>query len=236
MVYELTDVRDIVRAMVPNITPTVVSDSILTVHIRQALRRLSADRPFTFTEEFDGTGDKFFDLSAVLADWVEGYSVVTRLVREPVEANSEQIREYRHGEDFVVYVGANGDTIRFASAPAADDDLMASYTTTWKIEELDGAASTTVPERYKNALEFMAAAILCFSQAGESAGNVSSFMPGDLINYETKGREFIRAGEAWIRQYDAEISRGEGVPAAAGAKREYPQETARGTSYLTHRR
>jgi hypothetical protein len=229
------DLRSGVRGLLPNVTPDVLSDEALDVALATAIRRLSKDRPHEKSGQITGTGDKFYTLTVELDDWAEGFSGIVFIVDpSPVIADNARL-VYLDEDGYEIYDDGTVERLRFERAIGTGKLATIRYTTVWTLNGLDGATATTLRTSLNNALLFISASMACYALASQAAGQTSSGVPGDLINYRSKSREYRSMGQEWEMQYKDELGMREDAPAAAAISRSsYPNSLQNGHPYITH--
>jgi hypothetical protein len=231
----IDDLRESVRALVPNMTPDVLSDEKLDIHLEMGMRRLNRDLPRDRAGTISGDDGKWYTLSAQATSWVDGFSVIKSIVQPTPNQANEEIIQYLDSEDYEVHDDGVSLKIRFVSAISTGKTATIRFTTTWLLAELDGAASTTLPARLNNALAWIGAAYACYALGAQAAGTTNSSLPGDLINYRSKQREYRSMGQEFEAQYQTEVGTDDAKKAAAaGIRRRYQRNLQNGFSYFTH--
>ena len=230
-----------IRALIPNIPPSIVPDADLAVYGAQALRRLSEDKPRDVTQQFTSDGSTYYVLSDQLSLWIDGVSSIKEIiVPAPDVTDSDDISILDPDTDYTVYDNGTAQYIRFASAPASGDNVTVRFSTTWAISSIESAITTTLPSRYENAVEHLSAAITCRALASKYAGVTASEVPSDLINYRTKAREYSMLADNWEKQYAIDIGAagvaGGSTAAAAIGRSAYDRTLSMGYGRMTHPR
>ncbi len=233
----MTITRDTLRAdlrvLFQNLLAQTVSDETLDLVIGRGLWRMSKDRPSERHFEITTTG-KRFEISSLITDWVPEFSVVRQCMRPyPDDVSFDNIALLDHKDYRVVQL--NGAYWLYFYNTVSSQGALVTYTTTWKLTGIDGAATTTVPDSLGSALLWVSAHFLATSMASKMAGTNDKQMPADFVNFRSKSDEYRRVGREYEASYLRELNLSHDRPPALGLVMDVDQSTQMGEPYMTHR-
>jgi hypothetical protein len=238
MAFDQKSVQAAVRALIPNIPNTVLPNSKLDVYIEQAVRRLSVDRPREVVGTFAGDGGNYYVLSTSLTGWIDGQSRIISVAKPAPTIADDDIIEWTDSTTWETYDDGTDEYIRFKSSPSSSQSVVIKFTTSYTLNGTDGETVTTVPAKYENGVEQLTASIACYALGSQAAGTTDSEIPGDIINYRSKQREYLMMGREWEAKYLISVGLqtpdGVSLVGAAISRATYPQQTSIGTSRMTH--
>lgn len=235
MPYTATDLREAVRALV-RIRPSAVPDSDLDRILLLGRRRLEDLRPREAGYTITGTGNRSYKLTDVATGWENDFSRVTRVYNPSPDWNADDDPVEVAFDDYVVRRDTAGnDWIRIRDGITIGASFDVFYTARWEIQDLDGALETTLPSRYKNAIEFLCAAYLCAALAAENAGTQPrQFQGTEFLDVTNIQRRYRDQATAFREAFNEELRLLPGVTPAA-IVRDSLETDREVVPYLTHR-
>lgn len=209
-IYDRAALASAVRNLLQNATQTTLPDSVLQTIIDQGKRHLDRDKPAEKTKLINATSSKWYVLNDLITDWQEGFSAVRGVINPaPNFLTNEAINRLEPtGYDFLEIEGQS--RLFLLDGIPTNRQALVVYTTPWMIRDIDDADTTTLPQRYYNAVEFISAHIACLSMAAKSAGLSDNSIPTDFMNFRTKESEYRRVANEFKAQYLTTIGLTEG--------------------------
>jgi len=225
--------RDDLRALFQNLGTSTLSDETLDLIIGRGLWRMSKDRPSEQHYQLTGSG-KRFNLSSLITDWVPEFSVVRQcLLPYPDEDSLDNIEPLDHKGYRVVQLG--GVYWLYLQDAIGSGGGLVIYTTTWKLEDIDGATTTTITPSLDSAILWVCAHFLATSMAAKMAGTNDKQAPADFVNFRSKSDEYRRVAREYESSYLRELGLSADRPPALGILMDVDQRTQMGDAYMTHR-
>lgn len=233
MAETLTTVITAVRALLVNVTPTEFSDLQISEAIRRGLKRLDEDEPYVKKALLAGTDAKFFKLTTAFTDWNVDFSSIKKVFYPaPVIADDEEITRLS-SKDYEIFHNGTDWYVRFSDAISTGENAVVHYTLPRTLQGLDAATASLLETNRASALIFASTAFSCYALASKASGFVDSQIPGDFIEFRSKEASYRRMGDAWMKEYQAEL--GSGAPTkAAIAQADFDPTLQYGGRRLTH--
>ncbi len=245
MAFADTDIKEYIRSEIPNLSTAELSDQDLDLIIEQSIRRLSRDKPHAVSQAIAGslaedTNGHYFQLvgsSPVLTDWIDEFSEFVEILSpEPIIADGD-IPQIVHPNTYQVVELAGDTYLRFDVGVDTAKNVNFTHTTEWAVSGINGAATTTVPSRYENAIEFITVSFALLALANQAAGRNNSALPGDLINWRSKSSEFKLMAREFEDKYNEELGiKPDATIAAGGFVDVFDPHLSSGGAFLTHGR
>ena len=232
VIQDLTELRGTVRALMPDQTVSVLPDARLDIQIALGMSRLNKDSPaikVSLLPKEDSNG--IYDLNSVVG-WVDGFSEIRAVwVAYRSQYFSVSQVDYRTWDDPV------DSHLKLAfEGPFLSTGESIQYSSPWMVKNLEGAASTTLPRKFDNALTFICTAIACFSLATGAAGTKNSNIAGSLVAHAEESRRYREVGRTFENLYAEELglaaTKG---PAAGGVFVPSRRGLQSGLPFVTHR-
>lgn len=200
--------------------------------IRRALETYSDDLPRELVEDNTDADGSIYDFD-LPASFVVGQS---RIVSIEWPAG-ERVPVYLDADEWGYYRTASTTKLRFRnSTPQTGDTIRITYTAAHTIENLDGAAATTIPGYHVEIFAKLAAAEALELYAARYLHEQESTLGADTVDRASKTDLARRLANAWRGQYEDEIGKRRGTTAAFG-RIDWDSTVARsGVRLLTHGR
>lgn len=232
MTITQASLRGEMRTLFQNLGQLTISDETLDLCIGQGLARISKDRPREANYSLVATGARH-SLTALISDWVPYFSVVRQVflpipddasMAAVVPLDHEGYREVKIGDTYWLYVHQG----------VSADGALVIYTTPWKVSDINGAVSTTLPEAMHTAMTWICGHFVALSMSGKAAGSTDKQAPVDFVNFTSKSDSYRQVAREYEKSYRTELGISD-KPAPVSATRNFNYALQDGEQYITHR-
>jgi hypothetical protein len=161
--------------------------------ILEAVKEFSKLRPYKRVAKLTGDGNAFFSLPS---DWDNDFSWIREL-EYPID---QQPPSFIEDKKYKVDQLDTGWVCRFYGEyyPNINQDFYLRYVIPHSITN----NSSTISDRYKDAVANLAASISCQAIAEKYGHTAESSLDADVINYRTKGDEFASRSKELKKMFD----------------------------------
>lgn len=188
---------------------TELSDYDIDELVRSAVERYSKDAPDDSTDDVTGDDGRYYDITAQLSSWVEGFSRIEEIEYPAITVADDEVPVYLDDEDWRDDYWAGGTRYLFLPnhSPAATETMRIKYTIpyTWT----GSPDQTNTPTQDFYAICNLAAGLCCQSIAAKYSRSSDSTMAADSVNHMTRAQEFARRAREFIGFYNEHMGLGD---------------------------
>lgn len=236
MPYTANDLRLAVRALV-RVRQSALPDADLDPILLLGKRKVDDVRPASIGADVAGSGSKSYQLTGVVSGWENDFSRIIHVYNPaPDWSSDDEVNEVPSDELRVRRDPSGNDWLRMSTPAQTGNNFQVMFTGRWAIQDLAGdPGPTTLPDRYKNALEFICASYACDALASEYAStSPRQFQGAEFLDVTNMQRRFREQAEAFLAKFENEVGLIPGVIPAAIGRDAYATDQ-QVIPYLTHR-
>lgn len=170
--------------------------------VRSALKRYSIDRPRHIVVEVSGTGQRYYTISTILPNFIEGFSRITRIEAIGAVVADKELPNYIERDDYDYFRDATGLRLLFINhQPDSSDTMRIEHTVLHTIDGLDSETVDTVPLFDDVAIHYYGASEALRALAAKYTGTNDPTIRADVVNYRSKSRELTAMADSYVKQY-----------------------------------
>lgn len=232
------------RRIADNATTKLLPDEEVDEAIQSAVAEYARHRPDQLTEDVTGDGTSFYPLdggSAVLASWVEGFSVVRRVEYPAAAVSASHSPTFLDVDaDVTIYRDATPLTYLWLTRhrPSATETVRVTYTSPRVLT----ASADTIEAEDKDALYALATSYALLILGSKMAGTTAKAIGANAVDYAGAQGRYKAMADAWRERYEAHMGLGGGggggaapkTPTASSRFVDWDFSTRRGKRRLTH--
>ena len=234
--YTANDLRIAVRALV-RVRQSALPDAELEPILLMGKRKVDEVRSATVGSNVPGNNGKSYQLTGIVSGWENDFSKIVHVYNPaPDWSSDDEPNEVPESEMRVRRDPLGNDWLRMQDGVPTGKQFQIMFTGRWVVQDLAGEPGpTTLPERYKNAIEFICASYACDSLASEYAStSPRQFQGAEFLDVTNMQRRYREQAEAFMAKFEKEVGLIPGiVPAAIG--RDSYQTDREVVPYMTHR-